>query len=168
MISCRSYHCVKYGQWLYMMWFMDVSFHLHKEPPPVRASGISRCISCPIRWEINMEPHECWAKDLCAWLFSEHGTHISAEARIKSCDTWFPNVETWRFLILFGETTLLWGSCFREVWKGSALPLWDSFIQPLHLPSHQYSLCATKTQVLADFIITGTGIFNARRKVCRI
>lgn len=87
---------------------------------------------------------------------------------IKSCDTWFPNVETWRFLILFGDTTLLWGSCFREVWKGSALRLWDSFIQPLHLPSHQYSLRATKTQVLADFMITGTGIFNARRKVCRI
>lgn len=95
-------------------------------------------------------------------LSTAHTSRWSQE--MKVCDTWFPNVETWRFLILSGKTTLLWGSCFREAWKGSALPLWDSFIQPLHLPSHQQSLSATKTQVLADFMITGTGILMLKER----
>lgn len=52
----------------------------------------------------------------------------------------------------------------REVWEGSALPLRDSFLHPVHLPPHPHSLCATKTQVLADFMIPGKGILMLKER----
>lgn len=84
----------------------------------------------------------------------------------KSRGPGFPVLEIWgEFLIVPWETTLLSVCCFGAVRKGLCPSSWDQCIHSQHLPSHHHSLRAGKTQVLADFVITSTGIFNAKRKV---
>lgn len=51
MISCRSYCCVRYGQWLYMVWCMDLSLHLHRQPPPLHVPVPYLTVSHFLLWE---------------------------------------------------------------------------------------------------------------------
>lgn len=154
MISCRSYCCVRYGQWLYMVWFMDLSLHLHRQPPPpARASAISHCISFPPVGEITgqgINPCGCW--DL----------HTLVEPRQKILGLWFPNVETFC-------------CCPRPPCFEAAAPEKGGRALPSLCESHSFSTCLTPVP-LACYRITSLGQFhdnrhrdfNAERKVWRI
>lgn len=70
MISCRSYCCVRYGQWLYMVWFMDLSLHLHKH---------LLLLHVPVAY-LTVSHFLLWEKLLCKEL-----TPVSAETSTLGC-----------------------------------------------------------------------------------
>lgn len=163
MISCSSYCCVRYGQCLYMVWFMDLSLHLHKQPPPpARASGMSHCISFPLVGEIigwGVNPCECW--DLHPWLLPAHGTHTHSpwwNPERKSCGSASqmlkPSDPAQDHLAL-GQ--LLW----RRV-EGLCPPS----VRVIHSApaSLQCLLHATESQVSIYFMITGMGILMLKER----
>lgn len=147
---------------------MDVSFHLCKQPSPVCAGSISCCISFPIVWEINRKLHKCWVRDFCAWLLPEHGTHILVEPREKILDTWFPNVETWRFLIVSRKTTLLWGSLFWRSVEELCPPCVRLIHSSIASTCTPVQLTGYKNASLGWFHDNRHRDFNTKRKAWRI
>lgn len=161
MISCSSYCCVRYGQCLYMVWFMDLSLHLHRQPPPpARASGISHCISFPLVGEIigwGINPCECWDRHAWLLLVMAH-THLGGAKR-ENPEALVPKF--WNLLVLSQGHLALGQLLWRRVER-----LCPPSVRVIHSApdSHQCLLHATQSQVSAYFMITGMGILMLKER----
>lgn len=151
MISCRSYCCVRYGQWLYMVWCMDLSLHLHRQPPPLHVPVPYLTVSHFLLWE--------------KWLGKEL-TPVGAET---STPWWNQERKSWGsgFQVLKPSAAVQDHLALRLQRKveGLSLPLWESFIQ--HLP-HTSASCMLQNHKSRQFHDNRHRDFNVERKVWRI